>query len=200
MAQTEEEKLQASLFGELEKNDVKVEGDAAKQMKENIENDRGASSYLGLGVHEVFVKSIELVKANSGTLGMQVNVENADGQGRATFWLSEAALPYTIENVSRLVVHNTAEDKKDAARNFMSNIVSAKELFEVAKEKLIEGVGYLSIKESKTQTYTDKRTGEIKPSLETNLTAWKPKETVNAAAIMGNTAPVDAVTKATIPF
>lgn len=202
MAQTEEEKLQASLFGELEKNDVKVEGDAAKQMKENIENDRGAGSYLGLGVHEVFVQKISLVKANSGTLGMRVDVENADGKSDVTFWLSEAALPYTIENVSRLVVHNTAEDKKEAARTYMSNIVSAKEILAVAKEKLIDGVGYLSIKESKTQTYTDTKTGEIKPSLERNLTAWKPKEDTQqtAAKAMGGGTPVSEETKSEIPF
>lgn len=206
MAQSEDQKKaaaeQANLFGELEKSDVKVSGEAAEKMKDNIVNDRGASNYLGLGVHEVFVKSVELVKANSGTLGMQINVENADGLGRATFWLSEAALPYTIENVSRLVVHNTAEDKKAAARTFMANITSPKEIFNVAKEKLDGGVAYLSIKESKTQTYTDKKTGEIKPSLETNLTSWKPKEDVQQSATkaMGGGAPLSEAEKSEIPF
>lgn len=199
MAQTDEQKLQASLFGELEKADVKVGGDVADKMKENIANDRGASNYLGLGIHEVYIQTITLVKANSGTLGMRLDVENEDGKSDATFWLSEAALPYTIENVSRLIVHNTAEDKKEAARNFMSNIVSAKELFTVAQEKLIEGVAFLSIKESKTQTYTDTKTGEIKPSMERNLTSWKPKEDVaqTAAAIMGGGTPAP---KGNIPF
>lgn len=202
MAQTEEQKQQASLLGELEKNDIKVKGEAAEQMKSNIENDRGAGNYLGLGVHEVFVESVELVKANSGTIGMQVNVENEDGKGRATFWLSEAALPYTIENVSRLIIHNTAEDKKDKARTYTSNIVSANEIFNVAKEKLDGGVGYLSIKESKTQTYTDKKTGEIKPSLETNLTPWKPKADTQQAAVkaVGGGTPINEETKSEIPF
>lgn len=202
MAQTEEEKLQASLFAELEKSDVKVSGDAAEKMKENIQNDRGGASYLGLGVHDVFINSIELIKANSGTLGAQFNVESEDGLGRHTFWLSEAALPYTIENISRLVVHNTPEDKKEAARTFMSNIVSAKEVLNVAKEKLIGGVAHLSIKESKTQTYTDKNTGEIKPSLETSLTAWRPKEDTQQAAAkaVGGGTPVSEAAKAEIPF
>lgn len=202
MAKTEDEKLQASLFGELEKTDVKVSGDAAEKMKENIVNDRGSSNYLGLGVHEVFIQKIELVKANSGTLGMRFDVENADGKNDATFWLSEAALPYTIENVSRIVVHNTPEADKEKARNYLSNITSAKEIFNVAKEKLIDGVCYLSVKESKTQTYTDKNTGEIKPSLEKNLTSWKPKEDVQQAAAkaVGGGTPISEEAKSEIPF
>jgi hypothetical protein len=201
MAQSEDEKLQKDLFAELEKNDVKVSGDKAKEMKDNIVNDRGSANYLGIGIHEVFIQSIELIKANSGTLGMRLRVENADGKGDATFWLSEAALPYTIENISRLVVHNTVEEKKEAARNFMSNIVSAKELLAVAREKLIDGFAYLSIKESKTQTYTDSKTGEIKPSLEKNLTSWKPKADVQqtVASVVGGE-PVDTKIKLDIPF
>lgn len=202
MAQTDEQKEQASLFGELEKSDVKVSGEAAEKMKENIVNDRGSGSYLGLGVHEVFIQKISLVKANSGTLGMRFDVENADGKSDATFWLSEGALPYTIENVSRIIVHNTPEADKEKARNFLSNIVSAKELFNVATEKLVDGVAYLSIRESKTQTYTDTKTGEIKPSMERNLTSWKPKEDVQqaAAAAVGGGTPVSEKTKADIPF
>lgn len=202
MAQTEEEKLQASLFGELEKSDVKVASDKAAEMKENILKARAGGSYLGLGIHDVFIQSVELIKANSGTIGMRFNVENPDGKNDATFWLSEAALPYTIENVSRLVVHNTPEEKKDDARNFMSNIVSAKEVFEIAKAKLTGGVAVLSVRESKTQTYTDTKTGEIKPSLEKNLLSYRPKEDTqqSAAKAMGGGAPVDDKTKIDIPF
>lgn len=204
MAQTEDEKAKAAeqqdLFAELEKSDVKVSSDKAEAMKENILKARGSANYLGVGIHDVFIKSIELIKANSGTLGMRFTVENEDGQNDATFWLSEAALPYTIENVSRLVVHNTAEDKKAEARNFMSNIVSAKELLEVAKAKLSNGVAVLSIRESKSSTYTDKN-GDVKPSLEKNLLSYKPKADAQqtVAATTGGTT-VDAVTKLDIPF
>lgn len=188
---TEEEKLQAELLDELSKTDVKVSKDKAEAMKDKILND-GGGAYLGIGVHEVFINSIELIKANSGTLGLRFTVENADGKNDATFWLSEAALPYTIENVSRLVVHNTEDAKKDAARTFMSNITSAKELVDVAKEKLIDGVGYLSVKASATQTYTDKD-GNVKPSLEKSLLAWRPKETPaqSAATVLGGGEPVN---------
>lgn len=200
MAQTEDEKLQKDLFSELEKSDVKVSGEAAEKMKENIVSAREGGSYLGLGVHEVFIQSAELVKANSGTLGLRFNVESPDGKSDATFWLSEAALPYTIENVSRLVVHNTPEKDKDAARQYMANVVSAKEVVDIAKKKLIDGVAYLSIRESKTQTYTDKNTGEIKPSLERNLLSWRPKETPTQSVVkeMGGGTPV--TTPGDLPF
>lgn len=202
MAQTEEEKVQANLFAELEKSDVKVSGEAAEKMKENIEKASSGQSWLGLGIHDVFIKAIELTQAKTGTLGIKFVVENPEGKGEVSMWLSEKALPYTIENVSRLIVHNTAEDKKDAARTFMSNVVSAKELFNVAKEKLIDGVAFLSIRESKTQTYTDEKTGEIKPSLDRNLLSYKPKadEQQAATAVAGGGTVVDEKTKLEIPF
>lgn len=187
MADQTDEKAKAAeqtdLFGELEKNDVVVEDSAAETMKENILNDRGGANYLGIGVHDVTVTSVELTKASTGTLGIQFNVENEDGQGRVKMWLSEAALPYTIENISRLMVHNAADDKKDAARNHMSNIVSAKELFETVQETIkVRGTklpfkAFLSIRErADGSTYTDKN-GVERASTESNLLSYRPKET-----------------------
>lgn len=210
MAQTKEEKdaaaEQASLFGELEQNDVKVADDKAAEMKENILKARAGGNYLGIGIHDVFIQSVELFKANSGTLGIRFNLENEDGKNDVAMWLSEGALPYTIENVSRLVVHNTPEDKKADARNFMSNIVSAKDLFEVAKEKLTDGVAVLSIREAKDgSTYKDKD-GNDKPSLDKNLLSYRPKESPAQAvtSVMGGgtavTPPKDGEKKLDIPF
>ncbi len=190
MAQkTEEEKQQADLLGQLEENDVKVSKDAAETMKENILNDKGGANFLGVGVHDVVVTSVELVQAKTGTMGIKFLVENAEGRSDVSMWLSEGALPYTIENVSRLMVHNADEDKKDAARNFMSNIVSAKELFSTVVETLkVRGekkpfTAYLSIREAKDgSTYTDKN-GEQRPSLERNLLSYRPKETATQQAV-----------------
>lgn len=181
---------QADLFGELEKNDVKVADDAAEKMKENILNDKGGQNYLGIGVHEVEVTSVELTKAGTGTLGIRFNVENGDGRSDATMWLSEAALPYTIENVSRLMVHNAPDDKKAEARTFMSNVNSAKALFDTvvealkAREKLKKPfMAFLSIREDQSgRTYTDKN-GEEKPSLTRNLLSYRPKETPVQSAV-----------------
>lgn len=195
MAQSEEEKKAAAeqkdLFGELEKNDVKIEGDAAEQMKENILNDKGGANYLGIGVHEVVVTAVELAKASTGTLGIKFLVENEDGRSDVTMWLSEAALPYTIENVSRLMVHNALTDeKKEKARVHMSNITSAKELFELVQQTMVvrqkENLpfqAFLSIREDQTgRTYIDKN-GEEKPSLVRNLLSYKPKETPTQSAV-----------------
>lgn len=195
MAQTEDEKAKAAeqkdLFGELEKSDVKVADDAAEQMKENILNDKGGANYLGIGVHEVEVTSVELAKASTGTLGIKFNVENSDGRSDVTMWLSEAALPYTIENVSRLMVHNALTDeKKEKARVHMSNITSAKELFELVQQTMVVRVkeklpfqAFLSIREDQSgRTYTDKN-GEEKPSLVRNLLSYKPKETATQTAV-----------------
>ena len=184
MADQDNAKEQTDLFGELEKNDVKVADDAAAKMKENILSDKGSGSYLGIGVHEVVVTAVELVQAKTGTMGIKFLVENADGKSDVSMWLSEGALPYTIENVSRLMVHNAAEDKKAEARTFMSNIVSAKTLFETVQETLkVRGdkkpfVAFLSIREDRNgATYKDKD-GNEKPSLERNLLSYRPKETV----------------------
>lgn len=193
---------QKNLFGELEKNDVKVAEDAAEKMKENILNDRGGANYLGIGIHDVTVTSVELVQASTGTMGIQFNVENEDGQGRVRMWLSEGALPYTIENISRLVVHNAEEAKKEAARNMMANIVSAKELFTMVQsilatlaEKKTPFTGFLSIREAKDgSTYKDKN-GVDRPSTESNLLSYRPKETAvqSAVAATGGELVVDGV-------
>ena len=168
---------QKDLLSQLEKNDVKIDKKAAEKMKEEIMTQSTGKRWLGLGVHEVFIQTIELVQAKTGTMGMKFAVENEDGQGEVTMWLSEAALPYTIKNVSALVVHATEPDKKDKAKAFMSNVVSAKELFDVAKEKLIQAQCWLSVRENKNgDTYTDKN-GEEKPSLDRNLLSYQPRET-----------------------
>lgn len=168
---------QKDLLSQLEKNDVTVGKKDAEKMKEEIMTQSTGKSWLGLGVHEVFIQTIELVQAKTGTMGMKFRVENEEGQGEVTMWLSQGALPYTIKNVSALVVHATADDKKDAARTFMSNVVSAKELFDVAKEKLIQAQCWLSVRENKNgDTYTNKD-GEEKPSLDRNLLSYQPKET-----------------------
>jgi len=194
MADQTDEKAKAAeqkdLFGELEKNDVQVADDAAEKMKENIMTDKGGGNYLGIGVHDVAVTSVELVKASTGTLGIQFNVENEDGQGRVKMWLSEAALPYTIENISRLVVHNAAGDQKEAARTMMANIVSAKSLFKTVQLILVEleknkkpFVAHLSIREARDgSVYTDKN-GVERASTESNLLSYRPKETSTQAAI-----------------
>lgn len=202
MAQTEEEKLQASLFAELEKTDVKVSGEAAEKMKENIQKASTGEAWLGLGVHDVFIQSVELAQAKTGTLGIKFNVHNAEGKSEVTMWLSEKALPYTIEGVSRLVVHNTAEEKKTEARNFMANVVSAKEVFEIAKAKLVEGVAVLQVREARDgSTYTDKD-GVERPSLERNLLSYKPKETKEqqVANLISNSKEATPADKLNIPF
>lgn len=195
---SEEEKLQKELLKELENNDVKVAKGAAAKMKENILNDN-SGNWLGLGVHEVSVDKIELTRAKSGTLGMEFTVSNADGKATVTMWLSEAALPYTIENCSRLVVHNAEQDKKDSARNFMSNILSAKELFDTMvkmldqrKKAKKEFTCWASIRESKTQTYVNKE-GNTVPSIERSLLSFKPKEDAKAVAteMLDNSEDVD---------
>lgn len=205
----EAEVSQQDLFDLLEKTDVKVADDAAEKMKENILNDKGGTNYLGIGIHDVSLTSIELVQAKTGTIGVQFNVGNSEGQGRDRMWLSDGALPYTIENVSRLVVHNAEEAKKDAARTIMSNIVSAKELYTIMQQildtlekKKTPFVGHLFIREAKNGgTYTDKN-GVERPSLETSFLSYRPKETLvqSAIAATGGTLSVDKDLLAGLPF
>lgn len=202
---------QKDLMVQLNDNDVTVDKEAAEKMKENILKADSGQKWLGLGIHDVTVTAVELVQAKTGTMGMKFIVENEDGKAEVSMWLSEAALPYTIENVSRLVVHNAPEDKKDAARNFMSNIASAKELFNTITETISACkktkkpfVCYLSIREAKNgSTYTDKN-GEQKPSLERNLLSYKPNatpaQTVVKAMGGGEVLPTDDLSLGNLPF
>jgi len=192
---------QKDLLGQLAKNDVTINKKAAEKMKEEILT-ASTSRWLGVGVHEVFIQAVELVQAKTGTMGMKFIVENDEGKGEVTMWLSEAALPYTIKNVSGLVVHSTDADKKDKARTFMANVVSAKELFDIAKDKLIQAQCWLSIRESRDgSTYTDKN-GEQRPSLDRNLLSYEPKQTPTqtVAKATGGEVVVDEDILKNIPF
>ncbi len=174
-------KEQKDLLAQLEKADVKIAKDAAEKMKESIMNNGSGKKYLGLGVHEVFIQQVELFQANSGTMGIKFLVENEDGQGDAVMWVSEGALPYTIPNISSILVHNTAEENRDTVRNYMANVLNAKAAFDIAKEKLIQAQCWLSVKEAKDgSTYTDKN-GVERPKLEKNLLSYKPRETTAQA-------------------
>lgn len=181
---------QKDLFKQLEKDDVKVAGEAAGKMKEDIMKG-GGGNYLGIGVHDVDITSVELTQAKTGTIGMKFNVENQDGKSDVTMWLSEAALPYTIKNVSSIVVHNAPEgDGKTKAKNFMANIVSAKELYEATQAFIVDAEkskrsfqAFLSIKPDPSgATYTDKN-GVERPSLVRDLRGWKPKETATQTVV-----------------
>jgi hypothetical protein len=200
MAQNEDEKVkaaeQASLFDELETNDVKVAGDAANQMKENIMKAGTGEPWLGIGVHDVKITAVELTKSSKGNLGINFIVGNEDGKNEVTMYLSEAALPYTIENITRIAVHNMPEDKKTPLREAMANIVSAKDIFGVAKEKFVGYQCWLSVREGDDE-YTNKN-GEVKKSLKRNLLSYKPKETDTQAAVK-STGGGTAVPASTIP-
>lgn len=182
-----DEVSQKDLFAQLQKNDVAVPTQAAEQMKENIMNAGTGQKWLGLGVHEVEVTSVDLTQAKSGTMGIRFTVENGEGKNEVTMWLSEKALPYTIENVSRIVVHNAPADGKDKAREFMADIVSAKELYETiqafVKESKAPFTCFLSIREAKDgSTYTDKN-GVERPQTDKNLLSYEPKETATQAVV-----------------
>lgn len=215
MAQDNDDKAkvaeQTDLFGKLEKADVKVADDAAETMKENILKDRGGNYITGLGDHDVKIVSVELVEAKTGTIGMKAIVEDEDGaKSDVTYWLSEAALPYSIENMSRIVVRNAPEAKKADARNFMSNIMSAMEFFKAVQEflaqaekkkKPFEAILHINV-DANGRTYTDKN-GEEKPSLVRSLRTWytniKPDTTETAQATMGGGEKID-LEKSNIPF
>ena len=194
---------QKDLLGQLEKNDVTIGKDAAKKMKEEIMAANSGKQWLGLGVHEVFIQTVELTQAKTGTMGIKFGVENEEGQGEVTMWLSEGALPYTIKNVSALVVHSVDDDKKkDNAKKFMANVVSAKGLFNVASDKLGQAQCWLSVRESKSgNTYTDKN-GEEKPSLDRNLLSYAPKATQvqEVATTIGGAIVTDKDTLEDLPF
>lgn len=183
---SEEEKLQKELLKELENNDVKVAEKEAKKMKENILNG-DSGNWLGLGVHEVSIDKVKLFRANTGTLGMEFTVSNADGKATVPMWLSEKSLPLVIERCSRLMVLNAPEEKKNDTRTFMSNILSAKELFDTIVKTLThckkvnkEFKCWLLAKESETQTYTNDK-GEEKPQIDRYLLSYQPKEKAKTA-------------------
>lgn len=187
--------------------DTKITDEQAKEMEENIMKD-DFKQYLGIGIHEVEVDSVELFEAKTGSVGIKFNVSNDEGESDVVFWVTQGALPYTIENISRLMVHNAREEKKDDARKMMRNTRSAKELWDIVeatiqarKKQKLPFKGYLSVRYDEKNTYTSK-TGEEKPSIVRNLMAYRPKETPSQAKAVAKDVveKSDKVDLADLPF
>ena len=155
---------------------LKLDKEDLVDMGETLDKS-STGQWLGLGIHTVKIDNVELTESKSGTIGITFEVSNQDGKGEATMWLSERALKYTISNISKIAIHNVAENKRAELKEALKKIDNAKAIYDIAKGKLIGKEAFLEIKESETQTYTNKF-GEVKPSLERNLLSYKPKQTI----------------------
>ena len=159
---------------------LKLDKEELVDMGETLDKS-STGQWLGLGVHTVKIDNVELTESKSGTIGITFEVSNQDGKGEATMWLSERALKYTISNISKIAIHNVAENKRAELKEALKKIDNAKAIYDIARGKLIGKEAFLEIKESETQTYTNKF-GEEKSSLEKNLLSYKPKVEVQSIA------------------
>lgn len=179
--------LQKELEAELAKDKTALSKEDTEKVAESFQR----KNYLSYGIHEVFIKSVELFKApNTGTIGIKFNVENDKGISDAMFWLSPNALRISIESIGALVVHNTAADKKETAREFLKGVTTGSQIYEVAKDKLIGGVGFLTIEPG--EEYDQRQ-----------LRSWKPKNIVKPEDIEDEDSSVvggEPVDLSSIPF
>lgn len=207
------DKAQKDLLNELQKENIKMSTQAIDDLQKRLENLE--NHYLPKGVHDVEIEKVELMKSTNGTYGMKFFVKNQEGNGSAVYWLSENALLYTIENCTRLLVHNVEDEKKKAGiRDYFSIITTASEVFEAmyksierAKKEKKPLKGVLVIEEDESRTYTNNK-GEEKPGLNSSLLWYKPevdkkpkaKMSVKSIADIFNDDGVEEIDTSDVPF
>lgn len=176
MTEAEFKKLQAELIAELKADDVVLDSEGVKTLEEQLDR-TGGNNYFSVGIHEVEIAKVELRKFPSGSRAIVITVSDGTAEAETFHWLSEKALPYTIDRIGKILIHNTKEENKETLRTALKKINSASKLFESisSEKKPITGFKcWLRVQESETQTYTDKN-GVERPSIERDIFGYEPK-------------------------
>lgn len=149
--------------------------------------------YFEEGIHEVKIQGITL--EDEGTERFEVGVKGKNGeQATVRMYLTEKAMKYTIDNLRKIVVHNTPDKlKKDAARDEVNACKTTEELLGLLQKKLENAdCWYSKFKNGQQYQAVDKDGTEVtRDSYDTRLSSFEPTPPKNvvtaqkAAAVVG---------------
>lgn len=129
--------------------------------------------YFDEGIHEVIVQGVVLNTDNPEKEYLEVGVIGSEGQSAdVRMYLSEKAMRYSIDTIRKIMVHNVAEDKKEAVRKAIDACKTTEELTKLAQK--LEGMSCWYSKFKTGTTYTNSQ-GEVKNSYSNNLFGYEPK-------------------------
>lgn len=156
-----------------------------------------SGNYFELGVHPVKIMLVEFAKTDEKEPREYVEFtvvhpDNEDLEAKARLWFTtDKAIKYTFGIIRGLFTHNAPEDKKQAIREKVEAVTDTDELDKLC-QLLIGKDAWLEVSEDPTRTYTNDA-GETKPSINRNITGYKPTpKTVSAPAAETNAAPTNA--------
>jgi hypothetical protein len=165
-------------------------------VKFNDDHKQEMGNYFEFGVHEVKIGLVEFGKTEDKepreyvefTVVDDLNSENPK-EAKARMWFTtEKAIKYTFSIIRGLFTHNAPDDKKDAIKEQVNKVSDTTEMEKLC-QKLVGKDAYLEVSEDPSRTYTDKKSGEEKKSINRNITGYKPTPKAVTAAPAATTAP-----------
>lgn len=130
--------------------------------------------YFELGVHEVVILEVNFDKTQDDKeyVDFTVTDETQTKQGTARLWFTtDGAIKYTFNIIRGIFVHNAPDDTKDAIRKKVDGVKDTDELAKLC-QLLVGKTAWYEVSEDATRTYM--KDGVTKPSLNKNITGYKP--------------------------
>lgn len=150
--------------------------------------------YFDLGVHKVKIMLVEFAKTEDKEPREYVEFtvvdeNNEDLEAKARLWFTtDKAIKYTFGIIRGIFTHNAPEDKKQAIREKVDAVKDTDELDKLC-QLLIGKEAWLEVSEDPTRTYTNEA-GEVKPSINRNITGYAPTPKKVSAPAVESAAPV----------
>lgn len=162
-------------------------------VKFNDEHKVEGGQYFELGVHKVKIMLVEFAKTEDKEPREYVEFtvvhpENDELEAKARLWFTtDKAIKYTFGIIRGIFTHNAPEDKKQAIREKVDAVKDTDELDKLC-QLLVGKECWLEVAEDPTRTY--EKDGEVKPSINRNITGYVPTpRKVSAPAAENNAAP-----------
>lgn len=141
---------------------------------EEVDKAAERKPYFGHGIWEVTIDDVDLEENSNGKPLLRFTVKGDGGEetNRATMFLTEKAIPWTMASIQGILVHNAKTDAgKDKVRNYLRGLKDASDL---DLEKLLGATAWLEVTQSDRQfTRDDGTTGYYD---DFRLLHYKPKQ------------------------
>lgn len=147
-------------------------------VKFNESHKKEMGNYFELGVHKVYIMGVRFDETDDGREFAEFTVvdDNKAKEPKETtarLWFhTDKAIGYSFSIVRGLFTHNAAEDKKEQVKEMVNKVDDTKELDKLC-QKLIGKEAWLEIEEDPSRTYKNEA-GEVKPSINRNITGFEP--------------------------
>jgi len=131
--------------------------------------------FIREGIHSVTIEKVGFEKNANDKPYLNVEVKDENGnEGAAKIWFTGAAIPYSINTIRTIFVHNASnEEDKEKLRQFFKGL-EGKSLYELSQftDKLVGKQAWYSVRKT-DETYEDKD-GNTKSRYDRSIWGYEP--------------------------